>query len=155
MKKDKIRVCFVCHGNICRSTMAEFLFRRYVELKKEQDKFVIRSLATSDEELGNPVHYGTRKILDRFNIDYSNKRAERANYTDYDKFDYFVCMDARNVRNLTRIFNGDSENKIKLMLNFVGESGEVADPYFTHDFEATFNDINRCLEPLYKFLTEN
>ncbi len=150
--ETKIKINFVCHGNICRSPMAEFLFKKLVNEKGTADKFIITSSATSSEELGNPVHYGTARILDKLGVDYSKKRAVQITRGEYDSYDYFICMDNNNVRNLNRIFGGDSKNKIKLLLDFCGINRGVADPYFTGDFNATYRDISMGLDAVYQFL---
>ncbi len=148
-----IKIMFVCHGNICRSPMAEFLMKDYILKKGDGDKFFISSSATSSEELGNPVHFGTRKILDRLGISYSGKRAVRLMPADYEKYDYFIGMDERNRQNMKRIFNGDKDNKIACLLDYLG-GGEVADPWWTGDFEKTFQDISKGIAAFYKFLNE-
>ncbi len=134
-----INVMFTCHGNICRSTMAEFLFRDMVEKRGIGDKFFIASSATSREEIGNGVHYGTRKVLDRFGIDYSKKRAVQLTKADLDKYDYFIGMDDANVRNMARIL-GDNKKVFKF-LDFAGENRSIADPWYTGDFEETYRDV--------------
>ena len=149
-----IKIMFVCHGNICRSPMAEFLFKDMVEMKGESETFYIRSSATSSEEYGNAVHYGTRGILDRLNISYKGKRAELLKATDYDNYDYFIGMDFANIRNMKRILNGDKDNKVRLLLEFAGEEREVADPWWTGNFEDTYQDISRGLKYLYKHIKE-
>ena len=146
---------FVCHGNICRSTMAEFLFRNMVEKDGLKDKCIISSSGTSGEEAGNPVHYGTRRVLNKYGIDCSKKYAVKLKSTDYDNYDYFIGMDERNVYNMKRIFNGDSENKVYLLLSFAGKEREVADPYWTGDFSATEKDVVEGLNAFYKYLKEN
>ena len=103
------KIMFVCHGNICRSPMAEFLMKELVKKNGKQNDYFIRSSATSSEELDNPVHYGTRKILNAMGIDCSNKHAEKLLSSDYDKYDYFVCMDSYNLRNMINIFGGDKK----------------------------------------------
>lgn len=150
-----VRVMFVCHGNICRSPMAEFLFKKLVEEKGQADKFVIKSSATSYEEIGNPVHYGTAKILDRLNINYYSKRAEKLKSSDYDNYDYFIGMDNANIRNMYNIFNGDKDNKIFLLLKFNGENREVSDPWWTGNFNETFTDIDSGVKAFYEYLKEN
>lgn len=134
-----IRVMFVCHGNICRSTMAEFLFRDMIEKMGLGDEFFIASSATSREEIGNGVHYGTRKILDRFNIDYSKKRAVQLTKEDFNKYDYFIGMDDANIRNMTRILG--SGEKVFKFLEFAGNKGDIADPWYTGNFEETYCDV--------------
>ena len=106
-----VRVLFICHGNICRSPMAEYLFKYYVDKKGKGSLFIIDSMATSREEIGNGVHYGTRRILDRFNIDYSKHRATQVRKEDYDKYDFIIVMDRNNIYNLKRIFQ-DYNNKV-------------------------------------------
>lgn len=134
-----INVMFTCHGNICRSTMAEFLFRDMVEKRGIGDKFFIASSATSREEIGNGVHYGTRKVLDRFGIDYSKKRAVQLTKADLAKYDYFIGMDDANVRNMARILGDDK--KVFKFLDFAGENRSIADPWYTGDFEETYRDV--------------
>ena len=150
-----VKILFVCHGNICRSPMAEFLFKKLVEEKGQADKFVIKSSATSYEEIGNPVHYGTAKILDRLNINYYSKRAEKLKSSDYDNYDYFIGMDNANIRNMYNIFNGDKDNKIFLLLKFNGENREVSDPWWTGNFNETFTDIDSGVKAFYEYLNKN
>lgn len=112
------KIMFVCHGNICRSPMAEFLFKKMVKEKGKEKEYLIKSSATSFEEISNPVHPGTRRILNKMGIDCSGKYAEKLIKADYDKYDYFICMDERNLRNMLYIFNEDRENKCKKLLDF-------------------------------------
>ena len=150
-----IKVLFLCHGNICRSTMAEFLFRDLAERRGYGDRFHIESAATSREEIGNPVHHGTRRVLDRLGIDCSGKRARQMTREDYDRFDLLIGMDHANIRNMKRIAGGDPEGKISLMLDHGGRPGqEVADPWYTGDFETTYRDIMAGCEGLLSELTE-
>ena len=146
-----IKVLFVCHGNICRSPMAEFLFKDYVNKKGKQNQFLIESRATSSEEIGNPVHIGTRKILDRFKIDYSKKRAERITLDDYNNFDYIIIMDEYNRVNIERRIE-DRYNKIKLLLDYTDLKRDISDPWYTGDFEKTYSDIVLGLDGFYKYL---
>ena len=143
---------FVCHGNICRSTMAEFLMKDLVAKKGLSEKFYIQSAGTSDEEEGNPVHYGTRKILDRLKISYSGKRAVQLDVQDYNRYEYFIGMDSANRRNMKRLFNGDPENKVSCLLDYTERPRDVADPWYTHDFEATYNDVVEGINALLKAL---
>ena len=145
-----IRVMFVCHGNICRSTMAEFLFRDTVEKMGCGHKFYIASSATSSEEIGNGVHYGTRRILDRYGIDYSKKRAVRLVREDADRYDYFIGMDSANVRNMERILGDGS--KVYKFLEFSGSKADIADPWYTGDFEETCRDVERAIEGFIEHL---
>lgn len=145
-----IRVMFVCHGNICRSTMAEFLFRDTVEKMGLGDSFVIASSATSREEIGNGVHHGTRKVLDRFGIDYSKKRAVQLTKEDGDRYDYFIGMDSANIRNMARILGSDE--RVFKFLSFAGEAGDIADPWYTGDFEETYKDVVRATKGFIEYL---
>lgn len=145
-----IRVMFVCHGNICRSTMAEFLFRDTVCKMGLGDKFYVASSATSREEIGNGVHWGTARVLDRFGIDYSKKRAVQLTKEDADKYDYFIGMDSYNIRNMQRIL-GDCKNIFKF-LEFAGEEGDIADPWYTGNFEETYRDVMRGARGFIEYL---
>lgn len=146
-----IKILFVCHGNICRSPMAEFLLKKLVSDKGVADKFLIESAATSTEELGNPVHYGTRQVLKKYNIDFSNKRARQINSSDYEKYDYIIGMDRYNMRNMIRVFGEDKQNKLSLLLDYTDEPRDVADPWYTGDFSATEEDVlNGCAAFLEK-----
>ena len=139
------KILFVCHGNICRSPMAEFLMKKLVADKGVSNDFLIESAATSTEEIGNRVHYGTRQVLDKYGIDYSKKRAVQITRDDYKKYDYIIGMDSYNIRNMKRIFGEDTENKISLLLSFTENSRDVADPWYTGDFSVTESDVlNGC-----------
>ena len=138
-----IRVCFVCLGNICRSPMAEFIMKDKVNKHGISDKFLIESRATSYEESGNDMHYGAKEMLDLNNIPYSKRRATRVEATDLDKFDYFICMDASNYRNLSRILNDSS--KISILLD-----RDVADPWYTGNFKVTYDDLCIGIDKLIK-----
>ena len=146
---------FVCHGNICRSPMAEFVFKDIIEKSGKSDKFCISSAATSYEEIGNPVHYGTAKILDRLGVSYAAKRAVHLEKSDYEKYDYLVCMDSANVRNTLRIVGNDTDNKIHKLLEFVGSDKGVADPWYTGDFETTYQDILSGCNGLLRYIDNN
>lgn len=145
-----IKVLFVCYGNICRSPMAEFLFRDFIEKKGESENFYIESAATSSEELGNPVYPPAKRILESLNIDCSKKRARRITKEDYDKFDYIIGMDEMNIRDMKRAFGGDSDGKIYKLLDFTSRGGEVADPWWTRDFNATLKDVTEGITEFYK-----
>lgn len=136
-----IRILFICHGNICRSPMAEFVFKDIVEKLGISDKFYVASAATSYEEIGNPVHYGTAKILDGLGISYAGKRAVHLEKSDYERYDYLVCMDSANVRNTLQIVGDDTEKKIHKLLEFALSCEDVADPWYTGDFDRTYKDI--------------
>ena len=133
------KIMFVCHGNICRSPMAEFVTKK--KLEERNIKALVESSATSREEIGSGVHYGTRAILDRLSIDYSHKLARQITKQDYDEFDYIVAMDRYNVTNLYRMLGGDPQGKITKLLDWAGIDRDVADPWYTGDFEKTYEDI--------------
>ena len=146
------KILFVCYGNICRSPMAEFIMKDLVEKNGDGANFYIESAATSTEELGNGVHWGTRGILDRLNIDYSKKRARQITKGDYQKFDYIVGMDAMNKRDMLRAFGGDPDGKISLLLDWTDTPRDVADPWYTHNFEITYADVVKGTQGLYDAL---
>ncbi len=146
------KILFVCHGNICRSPMAEFLMKKIVKDAGFADSFYIESAATSTEEIGNPVHYGTRQVLRKYNIDCSKKRAVQITPEDYNKYDYIIGMDSYNIRNMKRIFGEDRDNKISLLLEHTEKTRDVADPWYTGDFRATEEDILEGCRGLLKKL---
>ena len=131
-----IKIMFVCHGNICRSPMAEFVMKKMAEEKGISDKVYIASSATSTEEIGNPVYPPARRELEKHGINPSGKYAVQVTRADYDKYDKFICMDSNNIRNIMRIFGKDPENKVSMLL-----TRDVADPWWTGNFEITYNDI--------------
>ena len=149
-----IKVLFVCHGNICSSPMAEFLFKEYVKEKGKEKEFHIESRATSTEEIGNSIHYGTRKILDIFNIDYSSKRATQITADDYNEYQYIIIMDEYNRYNIERRIK-DKDSKIHLLLEYAGIKRDISDPWYTHDFNATYKDISLGIDSFYKYLEKN
>ena len=143
---------FVCHGNICRSPMAEFLFKKLIKEKNRENDFLVVSTATSTEELGNPVYPPVARIFRREGIDYSNKFSVQLKQSDYEKYDYFIGMDDRNIYNMKRIFGLNESDKIYKLLEFTGSSRDVADPWYTGEFETTYNDIIDGVKALYDFL---
>ena len=147
-----VKIMFVCHGNICRSPMAEFLMKDLVRKENCESEFLICSSATSSEELGNPVHYGTKAVLDRLGISCRGKYAVKLTASDYDKYDYFIGMDEYNRRNMLRIFGSDPENKISCLLDYTSNPREVADPWYTGNFEITKSDIIEGINAFYKFI---
>lgn len=137
-----IRVLFVCHGNICRSTMAEFVLKDMVARRGLADEFEIESAATSTEEIGNPVHTGTVGELRRHGIGgFEKKRARQLRRDDYDAFDLIIGMDEANMRNMDRMLGGDPAGKLHKMMEFAGSARDVADPWYTGDFDATYEDV--------------
>ncbi|MBE7021475.1 MAG: low molecular weight phosphotyrosine protein phosphatase [Ruminococcaceae bacterium] len=147
-----IGVLFICHGNICRSTMAEFIFKDMIEKLGRTDEFYVASAGTSYEEIGNPVHYGTARILDGLQISYSHKRAVHLEKSDYEKYDYLVCMDSMNVRNTLRIVGDDREKKIYKLLEFADSDSDVADPWYTGNFDITYKDVLKGCKGLLKHI---
>lgn len=135
----KIKILFVCHGNICRSPMAEFVMRDMIKKCGLDGKIVTASAATSTEEIGNPVHSGTRRKLREHGISTDGKYAVQLTKSDYDKYDYLIGMDSANIRNMKRITGGDE--KIVRLLDLTDEPRDVADPWYTGDFDTTYNDI--------------
>ena len=150
-----IKILFVCHGNICRSPMAEFIMKNLVEERGFSSDFHIASAATSTEEIGSRVHHGTAAILDRLGIDYSEKRARQMTKKDYRDYDMLIGMDEWNMRNMNRIAGGDPEGKLHLLLDFTDRPGDVADPWYTRNFEVTYRDIMDGCEGLLAYLEEN
>lgn len=141
MHKGKVSILFVCHGNICRSPMAEFVMKQLVEEAGRSDEFAIASAATSTEEIGNPVYPPARRKLAEHGIGCAGKTARQMTRADYDRFDLLVGMDEANIRNMRRISGGDPEGKIHQLLAFTERPGEVADPWYTGNFDATWRDV--------------
>ena len=138
-----IKIMFVCHGNICRSPMAEFVLLDMIKKRGLSDRITAMSAATSTEEIGNDIHYGTRRILDKYGVGYHRREAVQLTRADYDKYDLFVGMDSYNIRNMHRIFGYDPDSKIIRLLDLTDRPGDVADPWYTGNFEATYRDV--CL----------
>ena len=137
-----IKVLFICHGNICRSPMAEMVLKHLVRERRIADRFYIDSAATSREEIGNGVHYGTRQKLAQVGVACENHRAVQVTRADYDKYDYLIVMDTNNVRNLMRIIGNDPDGKVFKLLDFTDRQGQsIADPWYTGNFDETYNDV--------------
>ncbi|MCR4735305.1 MAG: low molecular weight phosphotyrosine protein phosphatase [Treponema sp.] len=135
------KILFVCHGNICRSPMAEFVMKDLVRKAGLNSDFLIESAATSREEIGNDIHYGTRSKLREMGIPFSRRAARQITYSDYDKYDYLVAMDDENVYYMNRCWSPDSEGKIVSLLSFAGKNRDIADPWYTGNFDQTYDDI--------------
>lgn len=147
-----IRIMFVCHGNICRSPMAEFVLKDMVKRRGVEDDFVIQSSATSTEEIwngvGNPVYPPVRDLLSTHHIDTSGKRAVQLTRADYDRYDLLIGMDSANIRNMNRILGGDKDCKIHKLMEYAGSSADVSDPWYTRDFEKCYKDIYSACDAL-------
>ena len=146
-----IKILFVCHGNICRSTMAQYVFQYMVDQSGLTDSFYIDSAATSREEIGNPPHYGTQRKLKEVGIPCGDHRARQMRREEYDQFDYIIGMDSWNNRNINRIIgNGDPEGKVNMLLDFTERRGqEIADPWYTGNFDETYRDVKEGCEALF------
>lgn len=150
--KSKISILFVCHGNICRSPMAEYIFRDKIEKLGFADQFHIESAATSTEEIGNPPHHGTQKILSDLGISCYGKRARQITKKDYDSYDYLIGMDDMNIRNMRRVWRDDPADKIHKFLEFAGRTDNIADPWYTGNFDRTYADIVEASDGLIDYL---
>ena len=154
-----IKVLFVCHGNICRSPMAEFVMKDMVERNGTADDYEIDSAATTTEEIwngiGNPVYPPARKKLMEHGIDPGGKRARLAVRSDYDRYDLIIGMDTENMYDMKRIFGGDPDGKLSLLMDYTDEKGRgVADPWYTRDFESTWRDVNKGCAALIEYISE-
>ena len=158
-----IKVLFICHGNICRSTMAQSVFTYMVKERGLEELFYIDSAATSREEIGNGPHYGTVNQLRKVNIPVIPHRAVQMTKKDYEEYDYLIGMDTANIRNMNRIADGDSEGRIYKLLSFkdydktktLAAGHDVADPWYTGDFETTYRDVVAGCEGLLEFCLQN
>lgn len=148
------KIMFVCHGNICRSPMAEFIMKDLVKKAGLESEFVIASSATSTEELGNPVYPPAREELARHGLSCKGKYAVQLKSTDYDKWDMFIIMDGNNRRNIGRIFRHDPEGKIHKLLTFAGRDDDVSDPWYSRRFDVAWSDIYEGCEALLASLTD-
>ena len=148
-----IKVLFICHGNICRSTMAQSVFTAMVEKLHRTSEFEIDSAATSREEIGNPPHYGTVAKLREVGIPVIPHSARQMTSRDYEYYDYLIGMDSENVRNIKRIAGGDIDSKVYSLLSFAGISRDIADPWYTGNFDDTYDDIIVGLNAFLKFLS--
>lgn len=138
---EKIKIMFVCLGNICRSPMAEFIFKHLIKEQGIGGDFIVNSSAISDEEYGNPVYPPAKEQLKKHGIPVCERHAVQLEQSDYAKYDLFLCMDSSNVRLAKRLFFGDPENKVKLLLSYTGEERDVFDPYYTRRFDIAYDDI--------------
>jgi len=153
-----MKIMFVCHGNICRSPMAEFIFKRMAIERGLADKFIVSSSATSTEEIwngvGNPVYPPAKAELAAHGIACDGKRAVQLKRGDYDNYDLFIGMDSANIRNMHRILGGDPEGKIRKLMDYTARGGDVADPWYSDRFDIAYRDIYDGCEGLLKSLNE-
>ena len=147
-----LKVLFICHGNICRSTMAEFVFRDMVRRAGHENEFYIESAATSREEIGNDTHPGTKEKLRENGIPFESRHARQMTKKDYEKFDYIIGMDDANVRNIERRCGGDPEHKRTRLLEHAGADRSIADPWYTGNFDETYDDVIQGCEALMEEL---
>lgn len=149
---------FVCHGNICRSPMAEFIFKKMIKERGLENEFLVCSSATSTEEIyngrGNPVYPPAREELARHGISCDGKRAVQLTRADYAKYDFFVGMDSANIRNMHYILGGDPEKKISKLMEYTARGGDVADPWYSDKFDIAYRDIYEGCAALLDTLTE-
>ncbi|WP_343208051.1 low molecular weight protein-tyrosine-phosphatase [Anaerolentibacter hominis] len=150
-----IKILFVCLGNICRSPMAEFVFRDMAVKRGLGDKFIVASAATSSEEMGNPVHHGTRDKLREKGISVKGKYSQLLKKADYEKYDYLIGMEQRNLANMRRILGGDPEHKMFCLLDFSDRPRDIADPWYTGDFDSTYEDICEGCEALLNYILKD
>ena len=150
------KILFICHGNICRSPMAEMVFKDMIRKQHLESEFYINSAATSREEIGNGVHPGTRRKLQQVGIPCSDHRSTQNTKADNDKYDYLIVMDHNNIRNLMRIIGSDPEQKVSMLLDYAGRQGQsIADPWYTGNFDETYDDVLQGCEGLLEYLKDN
>lgn len=149
-----IRVLFICHGNICRSPMAEFYMQHLVAEKGRTKDFHIASAATSREEIGNAIHWGTKEKLRDEGIPYSRRKARQITPQDYEDYDYLIYFDSENKGEIRRLLGPDTAQKVYSLLSFAGLSRDVADPWYTGNFDATYDDVSLGCQALYDWLVE-
>ncbi|MBR4156991.1 MAG: low molecular weight phosphotyrosine protein phosphatase [Bacteroidales bacterium] len=149
---EKIKILFVCLGNICRSPMAEFVMKDIVEKERLSHEFEIASAATSTYEIGNPVYPPARQKLAEHGICCAGKTARQITKKDYEYYDYIVAMDQSNIRNLKTMLGDDKQGKISLLMDYTSRPADVADPWYTGDFQATWEDVNEGCKELLTFI---
>jgi len=153
--QSKVKVLFICHGNICRSTMAQSVLTHLVNQRGLESRFEIDSAATSREEIGNPPHYGTVGKLKCVGIPVIPHRARQMTKSDYEYYDYLIGMDTANIRNMNRIAGGDPQGKIYKLPSFAGLSKDIADPWYTGNFDETYRDVLEGCEAFIDYLIKN
>ena len=150
-----IKILFVCHGNICRSTMAESVMAHLIQTSNLQTQISASSAATSREEIGNPPHHGTVSKLRQVNIPVIPHRAVQMTRQDYEKYDYLIGMDGANIRNMLRILGGDPKKKVSKLLSFAGRGDDIADPWYTGNFDETYQDVTEGCQALLEHIQKS
>ena len=151
---ERTYILFVCHGNICRSPMAEFVMKDLVRKAGLEDRFLIASKAARRDELGNDTHYGTKAKLRQMGVPFAKRRATLLDRSDYDAYDYLIGMDEENMRDMLRLFGGDPNGKIYKLLRFADEDRDVADPWYTGNFDETYEDVLKGCTALLRMIGE-
>ena len=147
-----IKILFVCHGNICRSPMAEFVMKDLVRKSGREEQFIITSKAARRDELGHDTHYGTKAKLRQMGVPFEKRKATLLSKSDYDAYDYLIAMDRENISDMLRLFGGDPDKKIHMLLEFAGLKREVADPWYTGNFDETYEDVLMGCQGLMRML---
>lgn len=150
-----IKVMFVCHGNICRSPMAEFVFRDMVKKEGLENEFYIASSATSREEIGNPVYPPAKRKLKQYGISCDGKRAIQITKDDYKNYDYIIAMESYNIKNIMRIIDRDNEKKVYRLLDFTENKKDIDDPWYSGNFDITYNEIYEGSRALLNYISKN
>ena len=148
------KVLFVCLGNICRSPMAEYIFKDIVAKNKKEKNFYISSAATSTEEIGNDMHYVTKEKLIEHNVPFQKHIAKKLTKEDYNKYDYIIGMENSNIVRIKAIVGEDTENKIYKLLDFTNDKKDIADPWYTGNFTKTYEEVLKGCQALYNYLTK-
>ena len=150
------KIIFVCHGNICRSPMAEFIFKDLIRQNRLEEQFYVESAAVSTEEIGNSIYPPAKRCLNAHAIPFDkSKTARQITRSDYDRFDLIICMDRMNLRWIKYIIPDDPQNKVHLMMSFAGIDRDVADPWYTGDFETTYNDVLKASRSLLEYCLQH
>lgn len=149
-----IKILFVCHGNICRSPMAEFVMKDIIQKEGKSTQYYVASAATSFEEIGNPVHPGTRNKLRQVGISTEGKYAVHLERTDYQKYDFLIGMDSWNMKNIMRIIGSDPDNKVYKLLDFTAHPADIDDPWYTHDFDTTYREVLEGCQALWEYVNQ-
>ena len=146
------KILFVCHGNICRSPMAEFVMKDMVRKAGLEDEIIVDSMACRRDEIGSDTYYGTKNKLREEGIPFTPRKARQITYADYENYDFIIGMDSENIHDLNRLTKGDPQKKVHFLLEFAGISRDVADPWYTDDFDATYRDVTTGCVALLRFL---